>query len=118
MNIPALGIDRPVRTQHVEIPSPFDPAHATLPTPQATDPPWCLDAPLLLEAELAERWRLSPRTLQRWRQTAIGPPYLRLGRRILYRMFDVLEFERSALHDHEARLDARRRPSSTGGHAP
>jgi hypothetical protein len=46
----------------------------------------------LTEAELADR-RHSRRSLQRWRGAGSGPPFLRLGRRIVYRRSDVEEFE-------------------------
>jgi predicted DNA-binding transcriptional regulator AlpA len=48
---------------------------------------------LLLEEELEQRWRLSVRTLQRWRRAGIGPAYMRLGRRVAYRLSDVERFE-------------------------
>lgn len=51
------------------------------------------EAPHLLEHELAWRWRLSVRTLQRWRRAGSGPAYLRLGRRVAYRVSDVEGFE-------------------------
>jgi len=47
----------------------------------------------LHEDELALRWRVSTRTLQRWRHAGLGPAYLRLGRRIIYRRVDVAAFE-------------------------
>ena len=47
----------------------------------------------LSEAELAERWRLSPRTLQRWRRQRKGPAFFHIGRRVLYLLRDVAEFE-------------------------
>ena len=47
----------------------------------------------LLELELAERWRRSPRTLQRWRENGTSPAYLRLGGRVLYRLVDVVVHE-------------------------
>ena len=43
----------------------------------------------LREAELARRWRLSPRTLQRRRKGRSGPPWLNLGGRIVYAIEDV-----------------------------
>lgn len=51
----------------------------------------------LTQTELAERWKLSPRTLEKWRQTRVGPRYLRLGGRVAYRLDDVLAFEASCL---------------------
>ena len=34
--------------------------------------------------ELAERWSLSPRTLEQWRWRGVGPRYLKLGGRVIY----------------------------------
>lgn len=48
------------------------------------------------ESELALRWRMSERTLQRWRQAGKVPRYLRLGGRVLYPIADVLAFEAGA----------------------
>ena len=47
----------------------------------------------ITQAELARRWRLSPRTLERWRWQGNGPAYLKIGGRIVYRKEDVAEFE-------------------------
>jgi hypothetical protein len=54
-------------------------------------------AQLLLQSELAARWRISPRTLERWRSIGTGPDWLRLGARILYRLDDVLAYEQACL---------------------
>ena len=51
----------------------------------------------LLQAELAERWRVSPRTLERWRVTGTGPAWVQLNGRVLYRLEDVEAFERQRL---------------------
>lgn len=48
----------------------------------------------LTERDLAAHWRLSPRTLQRWREQGTGPAWLRIGGRILYHRDDVLAHER------------------------
>jgi predicted DNA-binding transcriptional regulator AlpA len=48
----------------------------------------------LREEELAKRWRVSPRTLQRKRQDRSGPPWLKLGGRIVYDMEDIQAWER------------------------
>lgn len=52
----------------------------------------------LTTRELAARWRKSPRTLERWRATGYGPPWLVLGGRLIYRMRDVLAWEQAHLH--------------------
>ena len=52
-----------------------------------------LDAHHLREDELAQRWHVSRRTLQRWRSSGRAPSHLVLGQRILYRRQDVETFE-------------------------
>ena len=47
----------------------------------------------LHQVDLARRWRLSPRTLERWRWTGEGPKYIKLGGGVIYRIEDVLEYE-------------------------
>ncbi|MCK0129276.1 helix-turn-helix domain-containing protein [Erythrobacter sp. F6033] len=34
--------------------------------------------------ELADRWRISPRTLEGWRDKGIGPTFTRIGNRVRY----------------------------------
>ncbi|PLT16367.1 MULTISPECIES: helix-turn-helix transcriptional regulator [Betaproteobacteria] len=57
------------------------------------------DRRVLNENELAQRWGLSPKTLQRWRSEGRGPRYLKLSKRVSYPLDAVIEFERCALHD-------------------
>ena len=45
------------------------------------------------ERDLARRYGKSVRSLQRWRTTKFGPPYMRIGGSIYYRLGDVLAFE-------------------------
>ena len=49
----------------------------------------------LTQLDLARRWRLSTRTLERWRWLRYGPAYLRLGKVVVYRLEDVEAFEAS-----------------------
>lgn len=51
----------------------------------------------LTEDEVAFHWRLTKRTLQRWRCSGKGPAWMRIGGRILYRREDVLAYEASVL---------------------
>lgn len=53
---------------------------------------------------LAERWHLSPRTLERWRWEGFGPSHLKIGGRVLYRIEDVEAYERESLQ-RETRKD-------------
>ncbi|MDO9502718.1 AlpA family transcriptional regulator [Falsiroseomonas sp.] len=45
------------------------------------------------QRELAARWGMSVRTLERWRFLRQGPPFLKLGGRVAYRLDDVEAFE-------------------------
>ena len=47
---------------------------------------------ILRERELAVRWKVSTRTLQRWRSEGFGPGYILIGGSIRYRFADVLAF--------------------------
>ena len=46
------------------------------------------------QKELAARWKISHRTLERWRWVQEGPRYLKIGGRVVYRLSDVEVFER------------------------
>lgn len=52
---------------------------------------------VLTEYELAARWKMSVKSLQRWRQTSMGPCHIKLGRKVVYRYDDVLAFEQLCL---------------------
>ena len=47
---------------------------------------------------LADRWLLSPRTLEQWRWQGKGPRYLKIGGRVVYRLADVEAFEAEHVH--------------------
>jgi hypothetical protein len=51
----------------------------------------------LNQIDLARRWRISPRTLERWRWLGEGPRYLKLGGRVLYRVADIEAYEQSII---------------------
>ncbi|MDX9859294.1 MAG: helix-turn-helix domain-containing protein [Rhodospirillales bacterium] len=53
----------------------------------------------LNQIELARRWRISPRTLERWRWLGQGPRYLKIGGRVVYRLEDVEAFEADKLRE-------------------
>ena len=60
------------------------------------------DRRVLNENELAQRWGVSPKTLQRWRSEGRGPRYLKLSKRVSYPLDAILDFEYSALHESTA----------------
>jgi hypothetical protein len=53
----------------------------------------------LRQIDLARRWHLSPRRLERWRWTGEGPRYIKLGGRVVYRLDDIERYEAGQLRD-------------------
>ncbi|SFM13690.1 helix-turn-helix transcriptional regulator [Nitrosomonas communis] len=51
----------------------------------------------LSQGELAERWNISEATLERWRSEGMGPVFLKLQGRVLYRLEDIEAFEAESL---------------------
>ncbi|MDD3182646.1 MAG: helix-turn-helix domain-containing protein [Alphaproteobacteria bacterium] len=43
--------------------------------------------------QLAKRWGMSPKTLDRWRWQGIGPKFLKIGSKVVYRLSDIEEYE-------------------------
>ncbi|MFO1261796.1 MAG: helix-turn-helix domain-containing protein [Rhodoferax sp.] len=56
-----------------------------------------MDTKHLGQKELADRWRVSEASLERWRSEGIGPKFLKLCGRVLYRQVDIEAFEESCL---------------------
>lgn len=55
-------------------------------------------SPYLTEAQLRSRWLRSSRTLMRWRQDGSGPPWSKIGGRIVYLLEDIFAYEAKARH--------------------
>ena len=51
----------------------------------------------LTSKELAHRWRLSEQTLANWRHARKGPPFARMGGRILYPLSIIIQHEQQWL---------------------
>ena len=49
------------------------------------------------QTDLARRWRVSVRTLEKWRWQRKGPAYLKIGGRVAYRIEDIEIFETGQL---------------------
>lgn len=47
----------------------------------------------LNQIALSDRWGISHRTLERWRWIGEGPPYLKIGGRVVYRLEDIERYE-------------------------
>jgi hypothetical protein len=61
------------------------------------------------QIDLARRWRVSERTLERWRWLRQGPQYLKIGGRVVYRLDDIEAFE--IARSRNANLNQAGRPS-------
>jgi hypothetical protein len=61
----------------------------------------------LNQIQLARRWGVSERTLERWRWLKQGPGYIKIGGRVVYTLDDVETFEAAR----------RQKPSGTTGRA-
>ncbi len=64
------------------------------------------------QAELAERWRISPRTLEKWRCLGIGVSHIKIGGRVIYRVADVRAYEAAHLKGNVADADVREEDAS------
>jgi hypothetical protein len=51
----------------------------------------------LTEAQLADRWQISIRTLQAARVKGSGVRFVRIGRSVRYRLEDIIEYEKDRL---------------------
>ena len=49
------------------------------------------------QKQLAGRWHLSEASLERWRSEGIGPKFMKLKGRVLYRQVDIEAYEESCL---------------------
>lgn len=45
------------------------------------------------QQQLAQRWGISPHTLEKWRCEGIGPVFLKIHGKVLYRMEDIESYE-------------------------
>lgn len=48
--------------------------------------------------DLVHRWHISPATLERWRGQKSGPPFVKVGSRVLYRISDIEAYEDAATY--------------------
>ena len=55
------------------------------------------DKAFLTSKELSDRWRLSDQTLANWRHAGKGPPFTRVGSRVLYPIDGINAFENEKL---------------------
>lgn len=54
-----------------------------------------LTEPAFTETELALRWSVSMKTLQRWRSEGRGPPYIKLSKAVRYVVAEIIDYEQA-----------------------
>jgi len=74
-------------------PSPSAPSGKVLPTVSNEPMENRMTTRHLNQTELAARWTISPRTLERWRFTGEGPKFIKIGGRVAYRLEDIEAYE-------------------------
>ena len=52
----------------------------------------------LTQQELANRWNTSVHTIERYRTQSVGPVYLKIGGKVMYRIEDVEAYEHECLY--------------------
>lgn len=57
------------------------------------------------QRQLANRWGVSEATLERWRSEGIGPRYLKLQGRVMYREKDIEAYEAGCLKQSTSKAD-------------
>jgi Helix-turn-helix domain len=65
-----------------------------------------MDIKHLNQVQVARRWGISERTLERWRWLRKGPPFLKIGGHVAYRLSDIEAFEAAQLRQGEVTAPA------------
>lgn len=53
--------------------------------------------------ELSKRWKINPNTIEHWRSVGFGTKFIRIGRKILYSLNSISEFEQMNTTENTAR---------------
>jgi hypothetical protein len=53
----------------------------------------------LNQIDLSRRWKISPRTLERWRWLKQGPEYLKIGGHVVYSLEDIERYEANQIRN-------------------
>jgi hypothetical protein len=56
-----------------------------------------MDVIHLNQIQLSVRWQVAEATLERWRSDRIGPAYLKICSRVMYRLVDIESFEDASM---------------------
>lgn len=51
---------------------------------------------IMTTEELAKKWKMNPGSLANWRSEKKGPKFVKLGRKVRYKLKDIERFEKSS----------------------
>jgi len=74
--------------------------------------------PVMTEQQVAARWKVSLKTMRRWRQDKVGPTWHKLFRHVRYHEADVFDFEQQSAQHWQAILGERERVPRIVTHPP
>lgn len=57
-----------------------------------------MDEIFLTSDQLGKRWMIRTETLSQWRWNGKGPLFIKIGRRVLYRLIDIEAFEKEKIY--------------------
>lgn len=74
--------------------------------------------PVMTEQQVAVRWKISLKTMRRWRQDKVGPAWHNLFHHVRYHEADVFEFEQQSAQHWLTILGDRERVPRIATHPP
>jgi len=61
------------------------------------------DERFLTQVDLAKRWLIKERTIEGWRRRGTGPAFIRIERRVRYRLTDIEVYEAAGRNGRSSR---------------
>lgn len=74
--------------------------------------------PVMTEQQVAARWRVSLKTMRRWRQDKVGPTWHKLFHHVRYHEADVFDYEQQSAQHWQTILGDRERVPRIMTHPP
>lgn len=74
--------------------------------------------PVMTEQQVAARWKVSLKTMRRWRQDKVGPTWHKLFHHVRYHEVDVFDFEQQSARHRQPILGDRERVPRIVTHPP
>lgn len=73
-----------------------------------------MDAKFLNQVDLARRWKISPRSLERQRWLGDGPPFVKIGGAVRYLLSDIEAYEQDRRRERTPNNSRHRETNRTG----